>query len=252
MTVNIQSQVFNPVTGTFGTGQIAWFSTSGTWTVPAGIGKCRVRVWGAGGSATTGGGAGGGFAIKTIYDLSGVSSVAVTVGTPTASTTGGTSSFGSYVSATGGSNTTAGGTGVGGDINNTGGTGPNTANCGGGGAASYFGNGGNGSATSGANGGGSSGGAGGGSGTTASLSGGSGFLSTGSVGIVTNGPAIPSTNSMNGLFSIDFIGCGGGGNNSAPGTNGGGGGGGGQTGTFPGGGGGATALGASGLVIVEY
>jgi hypothetical protein len=250
MTVPIQSQIFNPVTGVFGTGQISWFNASGTWTVPAGIAKCRVRVWGAGGSATTGGGAGGGFAMRTLYDLSGVISVAVMVGTAATNTTGGTSSFGSYVSATGGSNTTAGGTGIGGDVNNTGGAGPNISQGGGGGVASFFGNGGSGSSSNGGNG---AGGAGGGGGSQTSHSGGGGFLSVGTIGIVTSGTPTAPTTGINGSFSIDFIGCGGGGASNVSSTNGGGGGGSTpQPGAFPGGGGGGTGLGAPGLVIVEY
>ena len=100
MTVPIQSQIFNPITGVFGTGQMQFFGPgqSGTWTVPAGVGKVRVRLFGAGAGQS---GGGGGFALKTIYDLSGVTSVAVTVGAGV-NGSGGTSSFGSYVSASGG------------------------------------------------------------------------------------------------------------------------------------------------------
>ena len=64
MTIAIQSQISNPITGVFGTGQVQIFSTSGVWTVPPGIGKVRVRLWGAGGSfcntSTNYGGGGGG------------------------------------------------------------------------------------------------------------------------------------------------------------------------------------------------
>ena len=94
---------------------------SATWTKPSGIKLVKVIVTGGGGgggranatdttSATAGsGGGGGGTAIKLI-DVSAVSSVSVTVGdrgigSPSDGvdgTAGGTSSFGSYCSATGG------------------------------------------------------------------------------------------------------------------------------------------------------
>ena len=133
----------NPVTGVFGTGNVQVFSSSGTWTVPTGIGKVRARMWGGGAYA----GGGGGFAIRTIYDLSGVTSVSVTVGAGGTSTssTGGTSSFGSYVSATGGTNNSTGGSGSGGDTNTSGGTG--NSSHGGGGVGNIFGNGGNGASS---------------------------------------------------------------------------------------------------------
>lgn len=286
MPTPVVQQVSNPVTGTFGTGQVQIFTTSGTWTVPPGIGKCRVRVWGGGGGSNTGagyglGGGGGGFAMKTIYDLSGVTSVAVTVaaggvnlattsGTPTVS--GNTSSFGSYVSATGGStgstNTGAnvGGTGIGGDVNTTGGPGGNTnGNSGGGGAASLFGNGGaGGNSGPGSNG---SGGAGGGSGansvTTTNI-GGNGFSGSGAAYVnSTYGSAVPATSGLSSVyFNLDLIGTGGGAAVNMPAFNGGGG----ALNTsagWPGGGAGygglssytngaALAVGAPGLVVVEY
>ena len=99
------------------------FASAGTttWTKPSGIKLVKVIVTGGGGgggranatddaSATAGsGGGGGGTAIKLI-DVSAVSSVSVTVGdrgigSPSdgvQGTAGGTSSFGSYCSATGG------------------------------------------------------------------------------------------------------------------------------------------------------
>ena len=81
MAIPIQTQVFNPVTGVFGNGRVQIFAVSGTWTVPAGVANVRVRVFGAGGGSysTPTSPSGGGFAFKTIYDLSGVTSVAVTV-----------------------------------------------------------------------------------------------------------------------------------------------------------------------------
>lgn len=278
MAIPIQSQAYNPITGVFGTGQIQVFGVSGTWTVPAGIGKVRVRMWGAGGSAgyggnTYAGGGGGGFSIKAIYDLSGVTSVAVTVAPVATSSTGsttlfaGTSSFGSYVSATGGAYCTpttginVGGSGVGGDINTTGGSGVGgitVNNGGGGGSASLFGNGGNGAnnnffTTP------STGGAGGGFGTATLASpnpGGNGFNSVGGNNIIqTAGCFITMpTSGQSQQFSIDFIGCGGGGSFQQSGVNGGGGG-----ATFAGGtpGGGCGSMGSpvaggAGLVIVEW
>jgi len=79
-----------PFTGSFGFGEQRFFATSGTFTIPANVTSVRVRVWGGGAS---GNGAGG------------------------------TSSFGSHVSATGGSASYsfgpggAGGSGSNGDIN---------------------------------------------------------------------------------------------------------------------------------------
>ena len=132
----------NPLTGVFGNGQVQMFVSSGTFTVPLGVSRVRVRVWGGGGCD---GGSGGGFALKEI-DLGSTTSVPITIGQGgTAATSplfnGGSSSFGAYVSATGGNGQggTAG-TGIGGDINHSGGTG--SANVGGGGAGSIFGDGG--------------------------------------------------------------------------------------------------------------
>lgn len=163
-----------------------------TFSVPpvlrSGRRRARVTVTGAGGSggmdSTSGaaGGGAGGTAIKRV-NLSGVASVAVTVGAGGGGrlgsgngNNGGTSSFGSYCSATGGlggfQNGTAGpgGDATGGDINIPGGYGFNrveaaaTNRSSGGGGASVFGNG-----TSGANN--SSNGRGPGSGSGGALSG---------------------------------------------------------------------------------
>lgn len=237
MTVPIQSQVYNPITGVFGNGFVQIFGPgqSGSWVVPPGVAKVRVRLWGAGGGSGSYGGAGGGFALKTIYDLTGVTSIPVVVGAPTSNSNGGTSSFGSYVSATGGggsSGNTSGGTGVGGDINTKGGT-VNGSNFGGG-VGNLFGNGGsyNGATSSGC-------GSNAITNTTGGLLGGVG--STTSIASPTSG--------MNATFSLDLIGIGGAGYGLS-GMNGGGGGGGGFGG-FPGGGS-SGAWGAYGLVIVEY
>ena len=238
MTIPIQSQIYNPITGVFGTGQIQVFGVgqSGSWAVPNGIGKVRVRLWGAGGGGSSNGGGGGGFALKTIYDLSGVSSIAVTVGNG-GTGNGATSSFGSYVSATGGLsgvNGGTGGSGVGGDINASGGLGSGTSYPAG--AGSLWGNGGGNNGNSiGAS----------GSGVNSSntpLP--NGFLGVSSFYASTSG-VVPPTNGMP-IFSIDFIGIGGAGSYYFSGINGGGG----YYGGYPGGGGYQT--GAPGMVIVEF
>jgi hypothetical protein len=245
MAIQTISTAYNPVSGIFGTGQVQMFFTSGAWTVPTGISRVRARVWGAGGGGgVTAGAAGGGFSLKTIYDLTGVTSIAITVGAGGVSgaVTGGTSSFGGYCSATGGT-ASAGGSGSGGDINYSGG------NTSGGGAASIFGPG-NGNVSN------ISGGAGQGA-TSATTLGLPGFFGAGG-GL----PSVTAPNPpMSGLqqFSIDYIGTGGGGGNGQNGINGSGAGGGVITarvyGGIPGGGGGSaltTSTGGQGLVIVEW
>lgn len=243
MTYPTQSVTSNslPGTGVFGFSQVQVFGVSGTFVVPPGVNNVRVRVWGGGGGSAAGG---GGFTMRTIYNLagSGVTSVAVTVGLGTAGN-GGTSSFGTFCSATGGATggpyPAAGGTGVGGDINTSGGA-SQTSNSGGGGVGSLWGSGGrgglNGTTLSGASGGGANGGYSGGSG----LSGCGGFNDTAKM----FGP-------QTAMSSIDWIGTGGGGSTAQNGVNGGGGGTNGNGG-FPGGGGGSNGTGANGLVIVEY
>lgn len=270
----ISPSAFNAsMLGVFGTGKILPIGTSTTWTIPAGITTVRVRVWGAGANHGGGdygvdGGGGGGFAIKTITGLTPGGTVAVTVG----QSSGATSSFGAYVSATGGSMGGAGGTGSGGDINTSGGSAGSSGASGGGGgggAGSLFGNGGLGGSSKG----GKSGASGGGSGNSSSggtVGGAGGSGLTGSPGTF-NVYVIPGNNtaysyassSDTGIIpSIDFIGTGPGGSaahagGGHAGANGGGGGGGnggqGGAGGFPGGGaGGGSSGGAAGLVIVEY
>jgi len=132
-------------------------STSGTytWTKPDGCKMIRVICVGGGGGGCGHGesGGAGGFAEKWI-DVTSVSSVTVTVGSRGSGVgyhngagDGGTSSFGSYVSATGGYGANRnwshsgghGGTGSGGDINLYGGGGSGHDNRGGKGGQSYFG-----------------------------------------------------------------------------------------------------------------
>jgi hypothetical protein len=250
----IISTAYNPVSGVFGTGQVIVYGGSTTtqtftWTVPAGIGAVRARCWGGGGGSGASGGGGGGFAMKAIYDLTGVTSIAVTVGLGVASgnITGGTSSFGSYVSATGGQYASTGGSGSGGDINYTGGTGGGGR---GGGSASIFGNGGDGNSLYQA-----PGGAGGGS-NTGNQAAGNGFLGMGGWTATATSPynSTPPTSGLS-QFSIDFIGTGGGGGYYSSGINGGGGSAQaslGSCGGYPGGGAGHTGYGGWGMVIVEW
>jgi len=141
------------------------FTAGGTFTVPAGVKKVWVEVQGGGGGGgaggnggpTGGGGGAGGYAAELVTGLTPGGTVAVTIGAggaggtcsgacvPGVGETGGTSSFGSYVSATGGGggnlhyyNGTystwgnnfmggAGGTGSNGDINLTGSAGVGNA-----------------------------------------------------------------------------------------------------------------------------
>lgn len=270
--VPVTSAISNPASGVFGTGQVQFFTSSGSWTVPPGIGKVRARVWGAGGGYNNNGsyysgGGGGGFAIKIIYGFDGVSSIPVIVGQginlvslTNAVSSAQSSSFGSYVSATGGGQGAtgagpSGGNGVGGDTNTSGGSGgysASTASGGGGGCASIFGNGGNGGANA-NNGLSSSGGAGGGTGYntyTAVSFGGNGFIGSGATYIAST-VQYPATSGFL-PFSIDLIGVGGGGNYLQLAFNGGGGSYG-VTGAFPGGGNGYSGTqGGNGLVIVEW
>ena len=161
-------------TGHGGLKSVQVFTSSGTYTKPAGISTVKVTVTGGGGGGGGGsanwnhggGGAAGGTAIKVV-DVSSISTVTVTVGGGggggAAGATGGgggTSSFGSHCSATGGgagiaANTgtsrQSGGVGSGGDINITGGQGDaqaggndNDENTAGHGGMSFWGGGGQG------------------------------------------------------------------------------------------------------------
>jgi hypothetical protein len=124
--------------------QINTYTSSGVWNRPTDCTKVVVKVTGGGGGAAgycESGGAGG-YAEKEI-DVSGIYQVSVTIGAGGASTgyyagagNGGTSSFGSYVSASGGYGANQnyshsggiGGVGSGGQINLYGGDGTGHAN----------------------------------------------------------------------------------------------------------------------------
>lgn len=117
-------------------GNMAVFTSSGTWTVPNGVFKCEAIVVGGGAQNLSAGGVcitiptsggNGGLAVKLITGLTSGQSISVTVGNAGVNVNngdaGGSSSFGSYCSATGGSNVSQGGAGngigVGGDVNGT-------------------------------------------------------------------------------------------------------------------------------------
>ena len=122
---------------------LAAITANGTFTVPAGVSRAYVRLWGAGGggggsSTTSGsGGGGGGYSEGLVSGLTAGGTIAVTVGAGGAGGSsagnggnGGSTSFGSYLSATGGlggnagsGGNASGGTGTGGAFNATGLTG---------------------------------------------------------------------------------------------------------------------------------
>jgi hypothetical protein len=218
--------------------------------VPAGISSVRVRLWGAGNQE----GSSSGFAIKTIYGLTEGQTIVVTAANSPNGTTRSDSSFGSFVSVTGGSTFASGsrGTGVGGDINYLGGL-PFQQFLGAAGTANVFGN-----ASDGSNiGNGLPGVSGAGAYTTTTTTpgnGGSGIYGIGGFNYYANSIGASITLPTSGLDStvlnLDAVGTGGGGALSQNGVNGGGGGSSG-CGGFPGGGGGGTTGGA-GLVIVEW
>lgn len=271
----------NFASGTFGSGLIRMHGSSrGTYsfTVPSGTTSLRIRVWGAGGggcsTTSSAGGSGGGFAIGEFAVVAGAS-YNITVGAGGGiNTAGGSSSFGSLISATGGSVTNnstfrEGGVGTGGYANYYGG-GCHGQYCGGGGSASLFGHGGAGIANVGPNNtssfGPPGGGAGGGLGASGGVAqsqvvGNIGGLSGGWYKFADyDGTSANSQRTISNVQSLDMLGTGTGGASGnqfiAFGSNGGGGGYGGSGG-WPGGGGGNGAqnpfgFGADGCVIVEY
>jgi hypothetical protein len=127
----------------FGSG-VQSFQSNGTFVVPLGVSQLEVELWGGGSGCfasvptmPSGGGSGGGYARKLIQGVLPGQAISVTVGNGGAAGTtagspagpGGTSSFGQFVSATGGSlnylatvgspvlGATPGGTGINGDLN---------------------------------------------------------------------------------------------------------------------------------------
>lgn len=201
-----------------GFSRIVRFTATGSWTVPAGITRARVRIWGGGGggggngtAGAGGGGGGGGYAEDILTGLVPGASIAITIGaagtaganTGTAGSNnggnGGTSSFGALLSATGG-------TGGGGSASSQGVSGPAGAGSGGGSNA---------------------------------------ILMTGEDGNAGYGTGGSSLGGMGGSAA-----AGGGGGASSTGTP--------AAGRFPGGGGGGGAggsvgaVGAAGLVVIEY
>ena len=127
----------------FGSGVQSFLST-GSFTVPSGVSQMEVELWGAGSGSfasvsttSSGGGSGGGYARKRLQGLAPGQVITVTIGQGgTAGTVngtpagpGGATSFGQYVTATGGSvnylatlsapqyGATPSGTGINGDLN---------------------------------------------------------------------------------------------------------------------------------------
>ena len=126
---------------TYGNASIAIFTASNTWYKPAGVNTILVKLVGAGGGSSChceSGGAGG--YAEAVIDVTSVSSVSITIGQGGGPTyysgpagQGGTTSFGSYLSATGGNGANSNnqhhgglpGLGSGGNFNNYGGGGTN-------------------------------------------------------------------------------------------------------------------------------
>jgi hypothetical protein len=170
LNASLSSNAYAPgFMGVFGSGAYAIyvnkFTGSGytntyTFTVPVFVTKIRVRVIGAGGGgAAIGTGGGGGGYAHGVFTVSPGSTYSVTAGIsgPTGGTStgvfvagsdGGTSSFGSLISATGGGGGTSAasyatvGVGIGGDFQSKGGSAGLTPASGGGGSGSQLGDGG--------------------------------------------------------------------------------------------------------------
>ena len=83
---------------------------SKVWKAPKGIlnNSISVRIFGAGGSGGPGGGGGGGYMNNTIMTVTPGQEISVTIGVGATHSAGGTSSFGSYLSANGGEAGTTG------------------------------------------------------------------------------------------------------------------------------------------------
>ncbi len=225
MPISLKSTVASPVAayGSLKTSIALMDFNPGTrsWTVPAGVQRIRLFVVGGGGYGISGGigGSGGGYSEKTLNVTAG-QVINYTVGAPGISSapTGGTSSAGGVISATGGSyNAGPAGVGAGGDINTSGGLGQGGGAYAGGSAGHAFGNG-----QSGVLGGGFS-------------SGRNSYVDGWKIGL------LPGRNYGEGGSGIEYPGMGGGGYTNQAGGLGGGGGGGGSGG----------ATGGPGLVGIE-
>jgi hypothetical protein len=102
---------------------IQYFTSSGTFTVPTGITKVKVQLIGGGGGGSTsiGSGAGGAGYAEGVYPVTPGQNITVTIGAAGAvNVTGGTSSFGSFCTATGSSINGVNGTATGGQLNMSG------------------------------------------------------------------------------------------------------------------------------------
>jgi len=107
-------------TNSSGTVTLPQISIAQTWTRPTNCKKIFVQLVGGGGGVQSSNSAGAGGYSQEFIDVTSISSASVTIGGPglstLGSTSGGTTSFGAYLSATGGAGV-VGGTGTGGDIN---------------------------------------------------------------------------------------------------------------------------------------
>jgi hypothetical protein len=94
------------------------FTSSGTWSRPSGCKKIFVQLVGGGGNGNSDFGSSGGYSQEFI-DVTSTSSVSVTIGAGATGNggNGGTTSFGAFLSATGGTSQLVAGIGSGGDLN---------------------------------------------------------------------------------------------------------------------------------------
>ena len=155
----VDGSLLTGISSSTGPASVQVFTSSGTWTRPSGVISIIVEVvgGGGGGGANAGGGGGAGGYSRELIDVSALASETVTVGGAGGGGTtsgnrnggaGGTSSFGSYLSCTGGalgyggSNGASGGVGgtaSNGDLNSSGGNGIKGDAAGGSGGSSFFG-----------------------------------------------------------------------------------------------------------------
>lgn len=190
--------------------------SSKTWTMPKGIkdNSVNARLFGGGGggtAASAAGGGGGGHMAAGSFTIAPDTNVAITIGAGGGqSAAGGVTSFGAYLSASGGSPNSAGAGGAGG----SGGGGGGAGGAGAGGNGSYGGGGGSGGGVSTRSTGGTSGGRGGGSGGGATPVNGT---NTTGLNLEFTGSGTAGTNGTGGTYA----GCGGDGGYGGSGGNGG-------------------------------